>query len=46
MRLYIPMNEDDVYADTSAYDDDKGGSQMIMIIRRNNDEHTTHQRKA
>ena len=25
-RLYIPMNEDDVYADTSAYDDDKGGS--------------------
>ena len=26
VRLYIPMNEDDVYADTSAYDDDKGGS--------------------
>ena len=25
VRLYIPMNEDDVYADTSAYDDDKGG---------------------
>ena len=26
VRLYIPMNEDDVYADTSAYDDDKGDS--------------------
>ena len=26
VRLYIPMNEDDVYADTSACDDDKGGS--------------------
>lgn len=25
-RLYIPMNEDDVYADTPAYDSKKGGS--------------------